>query len=235
MTSAECRQFSDFIVLVNQTRLKSATQEDEVEVPEEYLGKLVTCFSILISCRSDPILYTVMEDPVILPSSQIVIDRKTIRSHLLSDSTDPFNRAPLSVDDLIGWSHQDNTCIALNFVVQKILTWRQRFKPSCMTGAKRVQMCDCRSRRLDHVHHMLWPWKIRNVFSISGFCEFELINISISKINREGDGFRWQIFAVACHLSCFSTKVATKQCLTCHNTPLQSLPIFGSQSDPYNA
>lgn len=122
MTSAECRQFSDFIVLVNQTRLKSATQEDEVEVPEEYLGKLVTCFSILISCRSDPILYTVMEDPVILPSSQIVIDRKTIRSHLLSDSTDPFNRAPLSVDDLIGWSHQDNTCIALNFGVQKILT-----------------------------------------------------------------------------------------------------------------
>lgn len=42
-----------------------------------------------------------MEDPVILPSSKVSIDRSTIRSHLLSDPNDPFNRAPLSIEDVI--------------------------------------------------------------------------------------------------------------------------------------
>lgn len=42
-----------------------------------------------------------MEDPVILPRSRISVDRATIRSHLLSDPKDPFNRQPLSIDDVI--------------------------------------------------------------------------------------------------------------------------------------
>lgn len=42
-----------------------------------------------------------MDDPVILPASKTVIDRATIRSHLLSDSTDPFNRSPLKIEDVI--------------------------------------------------------------------------------------------------------------------------------------
>jgi ubiquitin conjugation factor E4 B len=44
---------------------------------------------------------TVMRDPVILPTSRTVIDRSTIKSHLLSDATDPFNRTPLSIEDVI--------------------------------------------------------------------------------------------------------------------------------------
>jgi ubiquitin conjugation factor E4 B len=45
-------------------------------------------------------MYTLMRDPVILPSSRTTIDRATIKSHLLSDATDPFNRMPLSLDDV---------------------------------------------------------------------------------------------------------------------------------------
>jgi ubiquitin conjugation factor E4 B len=41
-----------------------------------------------------------MEDPVILPGSKVSIDRSTIRSHLLSDPNDPFNRAPLKIEDV---------------------------------------------------------------------------------------------------------------------------------------
>jgi ubiquitin conjugation factor E4 B len=44
---------------------------------------------------------TVMRDPVMLPSSKTIIDRATIKSHLLSDSKDPFNRAPLAIEDVI--------------------------------------------------------------------------------------------------------------------------------------
>lgn len=46
-------------------------------------------------------MYTLMEDPVVLPTSKTSIDRSTIRSHLLSDPTDPFNRSPLKIEDVI--------------------------------------------------------------------------------------------------------------------------------------
>ncbi|XP_039314359.1 ubiquitin conjugation factor E4 A isoform X1 [Solenopsis invicta] len=60
-------------------------EEDEVltDAPDEFL---------------DPIMSTVMMDPVILPSSKVTIDRQTIARHLLSDQTDPFNRSPLTMD-----------------------------------------------------------------------------------------------------------------------------------------
>ncbi|KAL1291560.1 hypothetical protein HN51_060091 [Arachis hypogaea] len=56
------------------------------EIPDEFL---------------DPIQYTLMKDPVILPSSRIVVDRPVIQRHLLSDSSDPFNRSHLTADMLI--------------------------------------------------------------------------------------------------------------------------------------
>lgn len=46
-------------------------------------------------------MFTLMEDPVLLPTSNISIDRSTIKSHLLSDATDPFNRMPLNIKDVI--------------------------------------------------------------------------------------------------------------------------------------
>ena len=73
-------------------KIATAKEEDDAaeadlgEVPEELL---------------DPLMYTLMEDPVILPVSKTVIDRSTIRSHLLSDPHDPFNRTPLKIEDVI--------------------------------------------------------------------------------------------------------------------------------------
>ncbi|KAH7424550.1 hypothetical protein KP509_11G013400 [Ceratopteris richardii] len=56
------------------------------EIPDEFL---------------DPIQYTLMRDPVILPSSKATMDRSTIQRHLLSDQTDPFNRSLLTPEMLI--------------------------------------------------------------------------------------------------------------------------------------
>ena len=43
---------------------------------------------------------TIMKNPVILPTSGVTVDMSTIKSHLLSDTTDPFNRKPLTLDML---------------------------------------------------------------------------------------------------------------------------------------
>lgn len=48
----------------------------------------------------DPLIFTLMRDPVILPSSGVTVDRNTIARHLLSDQTDPFNRQPLSLEQV---------------------------------------------------------------------------------------------------------------------------------------
>ena len=61
--------------------------DDELgEIPDEF---------------TDPIMATLMVDPVILPTSRQTVDRSTIRSHLLSDPTDLFNRQPLKIEDVI--------------------------------------------------------------------------------------------------------------------------------------
>ena len=49
---------------------------------------------------SDPLMDTLMEDPVVLPSGK-VMDRPVITRHLLNSSTDPFNRQPLTEDMLV--------------------------------------------------------------------------------------------------------------------------------------
>ncbi|ODM15227.1 hypothetical protein SI65_09466 [Aspergillus cristatus] len=75
-----------------QRKVKGAKEMDEQE--EEDLGEVPDDFL-------DPLIYTLMEDPVILPASRMSIDRSTIRSHLLSDPHDPFNRVPLKMEDVI--------------------------------------------------------------------------------------------------------------------------------------
>jgi hypothetical protein len=48
-----------------------------------------------------PISYSLMREPVILPSSKTTVDLSTIKSHLLSDPTDPFNRVPLKLEEVV--------------------------------------------------------------------------------------------------------------------------------------
>ncbi|XP_055638836.1 ubiquitin conjugation factor E4 A [Toxorhynchites rutilus septentrionalis] len=60
-------------------------EEALIDPPEEFL---------------DPIMSSLMTDPVILPSSRNVVDRSTIARHLLSDQSDPFNRSPLTMDQV---------------------------------------------------------------------------------------------------------------------------------------
>ena len=49
----------------------------------------------------DPITTLIMTDPVLLPVSKVIVDRKTIEQHLLSDQNDPFNRTKLTKEMLV--------------------------------------------------------------------------------------------------------------------------------------
>ncbi|XP_042439688.1 probable ubiquitin conjugation factor E4 isoform X3 [Zingiber officinale] len=79
-------------------KVKSAVYEalNEASNAEAILGEIPDEFL-------DPILHTLMRDPVILPSSRMSVDRPVIQSHLLNGNTqnDPFTRCHLTQDMLI--------------------------------------------------------------------------------------------------------------------------------------
>lgn len=86
--------------------MEEEDDEDLGEIPDEFSGILHSHHDVNIeryklTIHPDPIMATLMENPVILPSSRAVVDIETIKSHLLSDSTDPFNRSPLKIEDVI--------------------------------------------------------------------------------------------------------------------------------------
>uniref|UniRef100_A0A0B7A894 Ubiquitin conjugation factor E4 A n=1 Tax=Arion vulgaris TaxID=1028688 RepID=A0A0B7A894_9EUPU len=80
----------DFMQLDDKIKVMQTAKMSEehalVDAPEEFL---------------DPIMETLMTDPVMLPSSHNIVDRNVIARHILSDQTDPFNRQPLSLDMVI--------------------------------------------------------------------------------------------------------------------------------------
>ncbi|XP_013398421.1 ubiquitin conjugation factor E4 A [Lingula anatina] len=82
------QMISEFAGLAEEIKSVASQQKEE----EELLGDVPEEFQ-------DAIMGTVMKDPVILPSGQVV-DRSTIARHLLSDQTDPFNRSPLTMEML---------------------------------------------------------------------------------------------------------------------------------------
>lgn len=79
-------EIADFALKVGEMEKEEKENQKALEdAPEEFL---------------DPIMSTLMIDPVILPSSKVTVDRTTIARHLLSDQTDPFNREPLTMDQV---------------------------------------------------------------------------------------------------------------------------------------
>ena len=83
----KCTQFEAFICRAEDAFHSGQLMDEEMgEIPDEFL---------------DPILCTLMKDPVLLPTSNVTVDRSTIVSHLLNDSTDPFNRQHLTVEMVV--------------------------------------------------------------------------------------------------------------------------------------
>ncbi|MCL7039265.1 hypothetical protein MKW94_026029 [Papaver nudicaule] len=78
------REFADLHAKVKLAASEALDTEAVLgEIPDEFL---------------DPIQYTLMKDPVVLPSCKVTVDRSVIERHLLSDTTDPFNRSHLTQD-----------------------------------------------------------------------------------------------------------------------------------------
>ena len=80
------KEFEEFVKFVNEFATNLQNVMDSVEIPDEFL---------------DPIMAEIMVDPVLLPSSNNIMDRRHIMRIIMSDDHDPFNRQPLKPADLV--------------------------------------------------------------------------------------------------------------------------------------
>ncbi|CAD8199564.1 unnamed protein product [Paramecium octaurelia] len=81
------QQFEEFIVQIEELNQKQKVLfQNQEDIPEEFL---------------DPLCFSFMSDPVKLPHSNVIVDRLTIKKHLLNNSIDPFDRSPLTLDMVI--------------------------------------------------------------------------------------------------------------------------------------
>lgn len=84
-SAVEVEKFRALIQIAAEIYVANQQNEDDyADAPDEF---------------KDPLMDTLMIDPVLLPSGTIM-DRSIITRHLLNSSTDPFNRQPLTEDML---------------------------------------------------------------------------------------------------------------------------------------
>jgi ubiquitin conjugation factor E4 B len=85
-SAIEIEKFSDLIQKASVIYVANQKIEDDfADAPDEF---------------RDPLMDTLMVDPVCLPSG-VVMDRSVITRHLLNSQTDPFNRQPLTETELV--------------------------------------------------------------------------------------------------------------------------------------
>jgi len=85
-TITDTTQFLNLAENANKLVIERIRQEDDWDdIPDEF---------------EDAIMGEIMDDPVILPTSGKVMDRKHITRHILSTPNDPFNREPLTEEML---------------------------------------------------------------------------------------------------------------------------------------
>lgn len=77
-------QFEQLVSRIAAAAEQARRHADYADAPDEF---------------RDPLMDTLMEEPVVLPSGHVV-DKATIVRHLLNSNTDPFNRQPLTEEML---------------------------------------------------------------------------------------------------------------------------------------
>ena len=82
---------------------------NEIDIPEDY---------------ADPIMGTLIYNPIMLPGCNTIMDKDVIFRHLLDKESNPFNRDKLTIDELVKFNERDECkkkCLELKSVIDKFI------------------------------------------------------------------------------------------------------------------
>lgn len=80
LMESQCKSLRDIYGYISSKKIVGEDEANLEDIPDEFL---------------DPLTYIVMEDPVIMLTSNITVDRNTFKQIMLNDQIDPFSRLPL--------------------------------------------------------------------------------------------------------------------------------------------
>lgn len=100
--------FSNVIEKINNLSIEF--EDNYTEVPDEFL---------------DPLYNTIINNPIILPSSNIFVDYDVIKKHLLYHNFDPFNRSELTLEKLEEFNNQEDIKKKISILASKIEEWKK--------------------------------------------------------------------------------------------------------------
>jgi len=76
----------------------------------------------------DPLLCTLIEEPLFLPETDTVIDKKSIHTHLLRKEEHPFTRTKLTKDILHNYNERPDIIDRINVFKEKVNDWKKSLK-----------------------------------------------------------------------------------------------------------
>jgi len=93
-----------------EVEIQMEKEEEEIEVPDEFC---------------DPLMASEINDPVILPGTDIIMERSVISRHLLTDLHNPFNRDDLTMEKLEEYNLKENIREIIQDFNERKLEWKQ--------------------------------------------------------------------------------------------------------------
>lgn len=97
------------IKTIVDTKIKSKNNNviliDDSEIPDDII---------------DPIMCSIIREPILLPSSKTIMDKSVISRYLLTDKEDPFNRYPLDIEELEKFNNLPDTIEKIKPIKNKI-------------------------------------------------------------------------------------------------------------------
>ena len=106
------KNISLFEIFIEDVENLVISEEIEyTDIPEDYL---------------DPLYNTLIEKPVLLPSSQKYVDYEVIKKHLLYHNFDPFNRDKLTLEILEEYNNKSEIKRKNNLFQKEIDDWKNK-------------------------------------------------------------------------------------------------------------
>ena len=97
------------------SKLYNEITEEEIEyedVPEDFC---------------DPILMTMIEEPIMIPEMDLIVEESVIKRHLLTTDENPFNRRPLTTEQLNEYNKQEDVIQKINEWKKKLNEWKKNY------------------------------------------------------------------------------------------------------------
>ena len=109
-TNMEMVTVNDVIEKINQEIKKNEEIMKDIEIPEKFL---------------DPILQTLISEPVVLPEINIIADKNVISKHLLTSDKNPFTRTKLTIEMLEEYNEKIDISEKLEKYKLELKEWKQ--------------------------------------------------------------------------------------------------------------